>query len=170
MSGRKFSFYDAADGNLDLLFTSKLQEDAQVGCLRGVFLGEEVGDDVIRKACRLTRSSISALPRTSRNASCGSGGTRYPFWRNTTAQNRTPGSSARKRGSFLLSTPLLTGEAAGSAPTPSAGSCAISMTTTRSYGPGCWSCRPCQARQRKNSTAPSGFLILTRHFSRRTHS
>ena len=47
MSGRKFSFYDAADGNLDLLFTSKLQEDAQVGCLRGVFLGEEVGDDVM---------------------------------------------------------------------------------------------------------------------------
>ena len=47
MSGRKFAFYDAADGNLDLLFTSKLQEDAQVGCLRGVFLGEEVGDDVM---------------------------------------------------------------------------------------------------------------------------
>lgn len=61
-------------------------------------------------------------------------------------------------------------EAAGSAPMPSAGSCAISMTITRSYGPGCWSCRPCQARQQRNSTAPSGFLILTRHFSRRTHS
>lgn len=47
MSGRKFSFYDAADGSLDPLFTSKLQEEAQMGCLRGVFLGEEVGDDVM---------------------------------------------------------------------------------------------------------------------------
>ena len=46
-SGQKFSFYDAADGSLDLLFTTKLQEEAQVGCLRGVFLGEEVGDDVM---------------------------------------------------------------------------------------------------------------------------
>ena len=32
MSGRKFSFYDAADGSLDPLFTSKLQEEAQI-CL-----------------------------------------------------------------------------------------------------------------------------------------
>ena len=47
LSGQKFSFYDAADGSLDLLFTSKLQENAQMGCLRGVFLGEEVGDDVM---------------------------------------------------------------------------------------------------------------------------
>lgn len=47
MSGRKFPFYDAADGSLDPLFTSKLQEEAQMGCLRGVFLGEEVGDDVM---------------------------------------------------------------------------------------------------------------------------
>ena len=47
LSGQKFSFYDAADGNLDLLFTTKLQEEAQAGCLRGVFLGEEVGDDVM---------------------------------------------------------------------------------------------------------------------------
>ena len=46
-SGQKFSFYDAADGSLDLLFTTKLQEEAQVGFLRGVFLGEEVGDDVM---------------------------------------------------------------------------------------------------------------------------
>ena len=44
LSGQKFSFYDAADGSLDPLFTSKLQEEAQMGCLRGVFLGEEVGD------------------------------------------------------------------------------------------------------------------------------
>ena len=48
--------------------------------------------------------------------------------------------------------------------------CAISMTTTRSCGPGCWSCRPCQARQQRNSTAPSGFQILTRRFGRRTSS
>ena len=47
MSGRKFPFYDAADGSLDPLFTSKLQVEAQMGCLRGVVLGEEVGDDVM---------------------------------------------------------------------------------------------------------------------------
>ena len=46
-SGQKFSFYDAVDGSLDLLFTTKLQEEAQVRCLRGVFLGEEVGDNVM---------------------------------------------------------------------------------------------------------------------------
>ena len=46
LSERKFSFYNAADSNLDPLLTSKLQEDAR-GCLRGVFLGEEVGDDVM---------------------------------------------------------------------------------------------------------------------------
>ena len=44
--GGKFSFYDLSDG-IDPLFTTKLQEDAQVGCLRGVFLGENVGDDVM---------------------------------------------------------------------------------------------------------------------------
>ena len=43
----KFTFYDPSDGNIDPLFTTKLQEDAQVGCLRGVFLGENVGDDVM---------------------------------------------------------------------------------------------------------------------------
>ena len=42
--------------------------------------------------------------------------------------------------------------------------------TTRSCGPGCWSCRPCQARQQRNSTALSGFQILTRRFGRRTSS
>lgn len=39
-----------------------------------------------------------------------------------------------------------TGAAAGSAPTPSGRSCGTSMTTTRSCGPECWSCRPSQAR------------------------
>ena len=70
----------------------------------------------------------------------------------------------------LRSTPLLTGAAVGFVPTPSAGSFVTSMTTIRSCGPGCWSCRPCQARQRKNSTAPIGFPILTRRFGRRTSS
>lgn len=45
--GGNFRFYDLSDGNIAPLFTTKLQEDAQVGCLRGVFLGEEVGDDVM---------------------------------------------------------------------------------------------------------------------------
>ena len=158
------------------LFTGRITRGPKKGMLRSFpicgrcAVQRDCKSGDIRKACRLTQSSISALPRTSRNASYDLGGTRYPFWRNTTAQNRMPGSSARKRGSFLLSTPLLTGEAAGSAPTPSAGSCAISMTTTRSCGPGCWSCRPCQARQQRNSTALSGFQILTRRFGRRTSS
>lgn len=43
----KFTFYDPSDGNIDPLFTTKLQEDAQVGCLRGVFLGGNVGDNVM---------------------------------------------------------------------------------------------------------------------------
>lgn len=60
MSGRKFSFYDAADGSLDPLFTSKLQEEAQMGCLRGVFLGEEVGDDVT-VPCRSRRGHAPFL-------------------------------------------------------------------------------------------------------------
>lgn len=65
---------------------------------------------------------------------------------NTTALNRTPRSSAGRRGSFLRSISSPTGAAAGSAPTPSGRSCGTSMTTTRSCGPECWSCRPSQAR------------------------
>ena len=43
MSGKpyqsgKFSLYDTSNGDIDPLFTTKLQENAQVGCLRGVFL------------------------------------------------------------------------------------------------------------------------------------
>ena len=47
MSEQKFFLCDISDGDLNSLFTTKLQESAQVGCLRGVFLGEEVGDDVM---------------------------------------------------------------------------------------------------------------------------
>ena len=69
----------------------------------------------------------------------------------------------QRQGSFPLSMPSPTGAGAGFAPTPSGGSCATSMTTTRSYGPGCWSSRPCRERCPRNSTVPSGFLTLTRH-------
>lgn len=34
----KFSLYDMSNGDIAPLFTTKLQENAQVGCLRGVFL------------------------------------------------------------------------------------------------------------------------------------
>lgn len=49
MPNLKFSFYDVSKSNddLDPLFTTKLQEEALVGCLRGVFLGEAVEDDVM---------------------------------------------------------------------------------------------------------------------------
>lgn len=68
-SGQKFSFYDAADGSLDLLFTTKLQEEAQVGCLRGVFLGEEVGDDVTLLPAALEKTALerSCWPRSTGN-------------------------------------------------------------------------------------------------------
>ena len=42
----RFSLYDTSNGDIDPLFTTKLQEAAQVGCLRGVFLGEKAGNDV----------------------------------------------------------------------------------------------------------------------------
>lgn len=61
---------------------------------------------------------------------------------------------ARKRGCFRLSMPLPTGVAAGSVPMPSCRNCATSTTTTRTCGPGCWSYKPYQERQRRNSTAP----------------
>lgn len=47
MEQKKFHFYAVPENDISPLFTTKLQEDAQVGCLRGVFLGEEAGDDVM---------------------------------------------------------------------------------------------------------------------------
>ena len=55
-------------------------------------------------------------------------------------------SSASGQGCFRLSMTLLTGAAVGSAPTPNGGNSAISITTTRICGPGCWNCRPCRER------------------------
>ena len=55
-------------------------------------------------------------------------------------------SSAGRQGCFRLSMTLLTGAAVGSAPTPNGGNSAISITTTRICGPGCWNCRPCRER------------------------
>ncbi|MDM8237732.1 hypothetical protein QUW63_01250 [Pseudoflavonifractor phocaeensis] len=46
MPDKKFSIYDASNGDLNPLFTTKLQETACVGCLRGVFTGREIGDGV----------------------------------------------------------------------------------------------------------------------------
>ena len=43
----KFHFYTVAENDISPLFTTKLQEDAQVGCLSGVFLGEGGGDEVM---------------------------------------------------------------------------------------------------------------------------
>jgi hypothetical protein len=47
MPEQKFSIYDTSNGDITPLFTTKLQETACVGCLRGTFLGEEIGDDVM---------------------------------------------------------------------------------------------------------------------------
>lgn len=46
MPDKKFSIYDASNGDLNPLFTTKLQETACVGCLRGAFSGREIGDNV----------------------------------------------------------------------------------------------------------------------------
>lgn len=46
MPNQKFSIYDTSNGDINPLFTTKLQEEACVGCLRGVFLGREIGDGV----------------------------------------------------------------------------------------------------------------------------
>ena len=39
MSGEKYPFFDVPEGDVSPLFTTKLQEAAHVGCLRGVFDG-----------------------------------------------------------------------------------------------------------------------------------
>ena len=39
MSGEKYPFFDVPEGDVSPLFTTKLQEAARVGCLRGVFDG-----------------------------------------------------------------------------------------------------------------------------------
>lgn len=40
MSGNKYPLFDVPEDDVSLLFTTKLQEQARVGCLRGVFDGE----------------------------------------------------------------------------------------------------------------------------------
>lgn len=53
---------------------------------------------------------------------------------------------ASGQGCFRLSTHLQPAGAVGSALTPKEKNCAISMTTTRTCGNGCWSCRPYPTR------------------------
>ena len=53
---------------------------------------------------------------------------------------------ASGQGCFRLSTHLQPAGAVGSALTPNEKNCAISMTTTRTCGNGCWSCRPYPTR------------------------
>ena len=91
----------------------------------------------IRRDCRWGRSSILASRMMKQSGCCvWRAAGRCPCWQNTISQKKTLGSSAERRGSFLLSMPSPTGAAAGSAPTPSCRSCATSMTTTRTCGPG----------------------------------
>ncbi len=40
MSGEKYPFFDVSEDDVSPLFTTKLQEQARVGCLRGVFDGD----------------------------------------------------------------------------------------------------------------------------------
>ena len=39
MSGEKYPFFDVTEDDVSPLFTTKLQEAARMGCLRGVFDG-----------------------------------------------------------------------------------------------------------------------------------
>ena len=75
---------------------------------------------------------------------------------------------ARTQGCFRLSTPSPTGAAAGSAPTQRCRNCATFTTTIRTCGPGCWTFRPSQERQRRNSTAPRSSPTSTPCSGRRT--
>ena len=88
----------------------------------------------------------------------------FPCWTSMAIRNRTQSSSAGRRGCFLLCMRLPTGAAAGSAPTPGDGNSAISMTTTRICGPGCWNCRPCRERSLRSLTGPRHFRKLTQVF------
>ena len=44
MSGEKYLFFDMPEDDVSSLFTTKLQEQARVGCLRGVFDGDALTD------------------------------------------------------------------------------------------------------------------------------
>ena len=55
MPDKKFFIYDASNGDLNPLFTTKLQGTACVGCLRGVFIGREIGDGVTVTRMRQNR-------------------------------------------------------------------------------------------------------------------
>jgi len=59
MPNQKFSIYDTSNGDINPLFTTKLQEEACVGCLRGVFSGREIGDDVTLTWMRKNRELVS---------------------------------------------------------------------------------------------------------------
>ena len=61
MPDKKFSIYDASNGDLNPLFTTKLQETACVGCLRGVFSGREIGDNVTLTWMRQNRDLASPV-------------------------------------------------------------------------------------------------------------
>ena len=45
MSGEKYSFFDVPEDDVSPLFTTRMQEAAQVGCLRGVFDGNGITTD-----------------------------------------------------------------------------------------------------------------------------
>lgn len=45
MTADKYPFFDAPEGDVSPLFTTKMQEAARVGCLRGVFDGSEMATD-----------------------------------------------------------------------------------------------------------------------------
>ena len=48
MIGEKYPFFDVPEDDVSPLFTTKLQEAAHVGCLRGVFDGNGTTTDWIR--------------------------------------------------------------------------------------------------------------------------
>lgn len=48
MSGEKYPFFDVPEGDVSPLFTTRLQEAARVGCLRGVFDGGGITTDWLK--------------------------------------------------------------------------------------------------------------------------
>ena len=48
MAGEKYPFFDVPEDDISTLFTTKMQEAARVGCLRGVFDGNGMTTDWIK--------------------------------------------------------------------------------------------------------------------------
>ena len=137
------------------LFTGKITRGPKKGLLRSFPI---CGRCAVQRDCKLKpilRYQKSLPPDTVQYIGIAKdeqerllrlAGNRVSLLASTTVQRKMQSSSASGQGCFRLSTHLQPAGAVGSALTPKEKNCAISMTTTRTCGNGCWSCRPCPTR------------------------